>query len=81
MEILSDVMVEFASFSSILSLIPPMMDEIANAIDATLPQTVHPSILPTESIKVRIPYETQASIMTPQERSYMTQPSHTSNTD
>ena len=72
MEILSDVEVEFASFASIPSLIPTMIDEIANAIDATLSQTVHPSILPPELIKAKIPYETQASIMTPQVRSYMT---------
>ncbi len=72
MEILSDVEVEFASFASILSLILTMIDEIADAIDATLSQTVHPSILPSKSIKSKIPFETQASIMTPQVRSYMT---------
>ena len=72
MEILSDVEVEFSSFASILSLIPTMIDEIADAIDATLSQTVHPSILPSESIKAKIPFETQASIMTPYVRSYMT---------
>ena len=72
LEIVSDVIVEFSSFQSVLALIPQLITEVDSAIDAILSKTIHPAILPMESVKEKIPTQTKVSMLTPSVRSYMT---------
>jgi len=73
-EIFSDVIIEFSSFASILSLVPQLITEIETAVDAVITQSVHPNILPMDTIKKKIPYRTKPSVLTPYIKAYL-QPS------
>ena len=72
MEILSDVQVEFSSFQSMLALLPHLLEDIEHAVDSVTGQTMHSSLLPTESIKRKIPQQTRVSILTPLVKAFMT---------
>jgi hypothetical protein len=71
-EILSDVQIEFSSFQSMLALLPHLLEDIEHAVDSVTSQTMHSSLLPTESIKKKIPQQTVVSLLTPVIKAFMT---------
>ena len=72
LEVMTDVIIEFNSFQGMLSLLPHMIEDIEHAVDSVTSQTLHSTLLPADSIKTLIPYQTKISLLTSSSKAYLT---------